>query len=464
MTQAVAIPRGQTRTIAIAAAGITLGFIYTLSPLTVIALAAIGAAAHAASKHLSAAERRWFWSLFVAAVLLRLAAVAILFLTADPSRPFASFFGDEELYKFRSVWVRNVGQGVPISAADLIYSYDAVGRTGHMYVLAFVQALVGDAPYGLHLLNMTLYLCGVLALYRLIRAAYGPVVSMTGLAALLFLPTLIAWSISVLKEPMNVFMIAGEFICAVAIVRAPRLWQKAAAAAGVVVFALAMESLRAGGILTAAVGTLGGMSLAFLLTRGRRLVFALLLAPVALGALAATPQVQDRVMSTMRQLAHYHAGHVLTPGISYQLVSPGYYANRAHLLNHMSPPEAARYSLAALWSYFVQPVPWKLESRALLVYLPEQLIWYALALLLPFGVVAGLRRDVLVTSMLMAHAAAAILIVALTSGNIGTLIRHRSLALPYLIWLSVFGGYECVRLYLNRYRVAAERSGGDGNG
>ena len=86
-----------------------------------------------------------------------------------------------------------------------------------------------------------------------------------------------------------------------------------------------------------------------------------------------------------------------------------------------------------------------------------------MVVLLPFGVMAGLRRDVLVTSMLLAHAAAAIVIVALTSGNIGTLIRHRSLVLPYLVWLSVLGGSECVRLYLNRFRVAPERSGVDGD-
>jgi hypothetical protein len=87
-----------------------------------------------------------------------------------------------------------------------------------------------------------------------------------------------------------------------------------------------------------------------------------------------------------------------------------------------------------------------MRSRTMLAYLPEQLAWYALALLLPFGVYAGLRRDVVVTSVLVAHAAAVILIVAVSSGNIGTLIRHRALALPYLIWLSALGAHECVRL------------------
>jgi hypothetical protein len=47
---------------------------------------------------------------------------------------------------------------------------------------------------------------------------------------------------------------------------------------------------------------------------------------------------------------------------------------------------------------------------------------------------------------------AAIAIIALSSGNIGTLIRHRSLALLYLIWLSAVGAHECMRLVIPRQR------------
>jgi hypothetical protein len=93
----------------------------------------------------------------------------------------------------------------------------------------------------------------------------------------------------------------------------------------------------------------------------------------------------------------------------------------------------------------VQPLPWEMKSRTLLAYLPEQIVWYLLALLLPFGIYAGLKRDIVLTSVLVAHAAAAILIVALSSGNLGTLIRHRALALPYVVWLSAVGAHDLFR-------------------
>ena len=446
----------QSRTAIVIGAGVLLGFVYTLSPLTVLSLVALTWALIAASTGLSAAERRWYWSIMTISIVVRLIAIALLFYTADPAHPFASFFGDEELYKFRTMWLRNIGQGIRMSPADVIYSYDDVGHTSYIYVLAFVQAIVGDAPYGLHVFNMVLFLCGILALYRVARASYGAVVAMGGLIALLCLPTLVLWSISVLKEPMNALMIAVEVIAAVMIVRAPRWWQRIVCIVIVVVAGAAMESLRTGGLLAAFAGTIGGLLLVFVLARGRRLALALLAVPVAIVIVANVPAVQERALNRVRDAAWYHAGHVITFGYSYQLVAPAYYGDR-NRLRIMPPADAASFVAKALWSYVVEPLPWRMESRTLLAFLPEQIVWYVIALLLPIGIYAGLKRDLVLTSMLAAHAAATMLIIALASGNIGTLIRHRSLALPYIVWMSAIGAHECVRR-ITEGRAAAPRS------
>lgn len=457
-TAAITGTRIDMRPATIAVTGVALGLAYTLSPLSVLSLAALTWALIAAGKGLSAGERRWYWSIMSISVVIRLVPIALLFYTADPAHPFASFFGDEELYKFRTIWLRNVGQGLPMSPADVIYTFDDVGHTSYIYVMALIQAFVGDAPYGLHVLNMSFYFTGVLAFYRLARASYGSAVGMGGLIFLLFTPTLALWSASVLKEPMNALMIAVELIAAVMIVRAPRWWQRVLAVMVVAASAIAMESLRTGGLLTAAFGVIVGLSLAFVLSRGRRFAVALIAVPIVVMLAAGQPAVQDRVLPRIRGAAIYHAGHVMTLGYSYQLVHQRYYANRLRL-NQMTPSEAGRFVVKAVWAYFTQPLPRESWSKSMLAYLPEQVIWWVLALLVPFGFYAGLKRDLVVTSLLAAHATAAILIVALSSGNIGTLIRHRSLALPYLVWLSAVGAHECVR------RVIPEkRSSGDGNG
>ena len=184
-----------------AAAGIVLGAAYALSPLTVLVLATLPLFWRWVSRDLSERERYWLAVVLCAAVAVRLIAIGGLFVTANASVPYANFFGDEEFFKRRSVWMRNIGLGVPIAGSDVIYAYDDVGRSLHLYVLAYLQAMVGNAPYGILMLNAAVYAVGALALYRLVRPAFGGVAALGGLALLRFLPSLMTWSISALKEP-----------------------------------------------------------------------------------------------------------------------------------------------------------------------------------------------------------------------------------------------------------------------
>jgi FtsH-binding integral membrane protein len=108
----------------------------------------------------------------------------------------------------------------------------------------------------------------------------------------------------------------------------------------------------------------------------------------------------------------------------------------------MRSDEAARFVGRAVFSYVTVPLPSQIDSTAALAFLPEQIVWYVLVALAPIGLVFAMRRDPLVASMLLTHAVIAALLIAFTSGNIGTLVRHRGFALPYLIWISAVGACE----------------------
>lgn len=441
-------------------AGILLGVIYTLSPLSVLALTGGGLLVWWVARDLTPDERRWFLWIVGIAIVLRLAAIAGLFLTADADRPFATFFGDEELFKSRPIWIRNIGLGVPISAADFIYAFDDTGRSGYLFVLAALQAFVGDTPYAIHVLNTVVYLGGALVLYRAVRASFGPLPALGGLMILLFLPSLFAWSISALKEPMYTCVAALEVLCVVQIVRGKSIVRKVAAVVAVVVMAVMLESLRKGGSQVATMGAVGGIMLGLIAMRPKWLLAAAVAAPIVLFAVLEAPPVQARVLTVVRDSVRYHAGHVLTVGYTYQLVNPYYYGNWEAIFE-IGPAEAAQYVARALISYVTEPRPWVPRSRAFLAYVPEQAAWWSLLLLLPFGIAAGLKRDPLLTAVLLAHAVAIVMMVALTSGNVGTLIRHRGLVLPYLVWISALGGYWL----LDRFARSVRPYGGeDANG
>ena len=78
------------------------------------------------------------------------------------------------------------------------------------------------------------------------------------------------------------------------------------------------------------------------------------------------------------------------------------------------------------------------------------------ATLLATAIAAGVLAGGLVLRRPVAIPAAVIVLVALNSGNIGTLIRHRGLALPYLIWLSVLGASEGLRR-LTRHQALTDK-------
>jgi hypothetical protein len=69
------------------------------------------------------------------------------------------------------------------------------------------------------------------------------------------------------------------------------------------------------------------------------------------------------------------------------------------------------------------------------------------------GFVAGLRRDALVTCMFAGYAGVALLVVGMNTGNMGTLVRHRAFALPYIGALSALG----VTVLLSRFGARETR-------
>ena len=439
------------------AGGLLAGVVYALSPLTVWFALAIVVIVQSACKGVDGTERRWLLALLLAAIALRVVAVAALFASTDHGRvPFSVFFGDEEYYIRRSIWMRNVWLGLPLHTADLIYLFDETGLTSHLNVLALLQVLVGPAPYGVHLLGIAFYVAATVLLYRTVRASLGRMPALIGLLLSLYLPSLFAWSISALKEPLFFLMTASSIVLTTAAVRERRWSRRLVLTAAVVALGFGVATLRQGGAVLSAAGILGGLTIALLAARPRLLLAMVIVLPIVVGVALSRPNVQIKVYGAVQAAARQHWGHVATPGHVYRVLDPRFYPDRPDFtgraeIDDMRFGEALRFIWRSLERYVTVPLPWEVQSRSALLYLPEQVIWYLLVVLAPFGVVVAMRRDTLVASVLLAHAAVAALTVALTSGNVGTLVRNRGLALPYFLWLSAVAFCELI----SRIRVAA---------
>jgi hypothetical protein len=428
------------------AAGVALGVAYALSPLTVWFLAVAAALFAWAGRDLPEAERRWVFALLAAAIVLRLLVIAGLFLTSDQLGTTSFFWdGDGAFLKRRGEWIRGVWLGMPIARIEFENAFNRLyGWTSYLYVLAYLQYLIGPAPYGVHLLNLALFMATAILLFRLVRSAYGPQAALLGLGLLLFLPTPFLWSISAMKESLYVFLEVVAIAGAIVVLRSKSWPLKVFAFAVVVAVVRANGTVRAGAFAISVLGLAAGVAGSVVVRRLSFVMVVLALLAVAGYQMANRPSVQAAIMSQLKSSAVMHIGHVRTEGHSYKLLDSRFYLPDygVDTISTMTPAEGARFVLRAIASFILVPLPWQAESRQEIVFMSQQVVWYLMVVLAAVGFIAGCRLDPLLTCLLGGFTAAGAAAIALNSGNIGTMVRHRDTLVPFIVWLSALGGVE----------------------
>lgn len=420
--------------------GLTIGVVHALSPMTVwlvVWMAALGAYLWITS---GPRERRWLIALLVVAVALRVAVVAGLFLWLDPNENyFASFSwdGDGRYIKRRAAWISNVWLGMPMLSSDFQAAFEPeYGWSSYLYVVAYVQFLMGLTPFGVHLFNVGLFVTAGVMMHRLARSAYGSAAALAGLALLLFMPSLIMWSSSALKESFHLLLISLVIVAVVHVVRASG--SRRVLAASVLLASLAaLDTLRPGAL--AIEGTAAACSLVTLVLARR--ASTAILGTMVLASLviygATRPAGGQVAMDLANRAVVSHIGNIASVGHGYKLLPQDFYNFKRPAL---VPEEAVRFAIRAVVAFVVVPVPWQVESTMERLFLPQQLVWYLMVLCAPVGFVVGLHKDPVVTTILAFHIVIGSIVIALNEGNIGTLVRHRDIVVCAVVWLSGLGG------------------------
>jgi hypothetical protein len=439
------------------AAGVALGIAFTLSPLTVIVLVPCAAGLWRFARTLPADERWWLVRIFGLALVMRIAAIGALFLaSAHDSQASAALFGDEAYALARSWRIRNVVLGIPQLKYDYMIAFEGYGRTSYLWVMTYLQVLAGPAPYGLRVLNAGLFLGAVLLLFRMIRRAFGAFTAFSGSLILLFLPTLFIWSISLLKESFYFVLTVTVLTAVVELTTTATSWRaRAVCGAGIAVALLALRDLREGAVVLAVTGIAAGLAGAWVLGRRVRIAIVATVIAAVVAAAVLAPPLRSRALDLVAQAATANAGHVFTVGHGYKLLDDEFYVvPGAKPRFDLGLPEALRYVLRAAASYLVVPLPWQMATRGELVYLPEQIFWYGVLILAPAGAIAAARRNRIAASLLVAYLVPTAVVVAMTTGNVGTLIRHRTLIVPFVVWLGALGLASLAQRVMRQQEVA----------
>jgi hypothetical protein len=426
--------------------GVVAGVTYTLSPLSAWCVLGMALLGRWIVQDVDGRERRWLLAAFGAALAMRTMAIAVLPFLVDPRRQaYTSYFGDAQYAIQRSIWIRNVALGVPVGARDYIEAFEPVfGWSGYNYLLALLHVLFGPSPYGVAMVSTVLFLSAAVLLHRFCRRSFGPVAAFAGFVAVLFMPSVFAWSVVPLKEAMQFVLLTAALAATVAIARSGwmgRGW----GLAGLVAAAGASGALRNGGAMLVALGIGGGLVLWSGTRRAVAVIAILVLLPFAIVIGARNRTIDSVVATTVAAAANRHLGHVRSPGAFYRLLDDRFYGvapseDPGGPESQLTFDQGVRFLIRASVMFFAQPLPWTADSIRLLAMIPQQVVWY-LSLVLAFvGAVRGLWRQPLLTALLIGIVAAGVAVVAPNSGNIGTLIRHRDMVVPFILMLAGFGG------------------------
>lgn len=423
------------------AAAAIAGVVYVLSPMSVVFAVAFVWIVRRADRGLAGCERRWVHGLLIVATAIRLAAIATLFLRGGQGTwQWGTFVGDEIYTKQRPLWMLNLWLEKPIGPEYLFFVSDReYGQTGLHYILAYLQMFLGPMPYGVHLFSLILFLAAAVLLHRVIRRAYGSAAALGGLALLLFWPTQVIWSIAAMKESLHFLLGAMAIAASVMLVRAAGWRARLGAILMLVVSFAGLATVREGAIQIAALGIAGGLALRFLTLRWWIAAAAVLVLLIIGPPLARRAHLADRATAQIRYSATIHRGHALTRGHGYKVLEPGFYIEGSSRVI-LEPIEATRFVVRALVAFVTVPLPWQMISRPELAVLPQQIVWLCVVPLAFVGLMEGLRRDPLVTLIFAAYLAVAMGVIALNSGNIGTLVRHRdTMFVPFVVWPAAVG-------------------------
>ena len=447
--------------------GALAGVLAALSPGTLFILLLSGIFLLILRRCSAPEDRRFVTGLFVAGLLARMALSVGLDIGSrlaegegparlgpvhgwelnirDRTRSYLKL-GDSDFYSDRAYALAEYARGG--REAVLLVSMKKPRPHGYLYAMGSFYYLFGFSPISVKFLNCLIgALMGPL-LFFLAQACFDRWVGRVSSLLVTFLPSLMLWSASNLKDPVFITLTTFLFLLLIKIQLARTPWQGLRCVALLVPAALIHMTLRSDTGFSWAL--LGCAALCYVLARIHWL------GRLGIGA-AAGWLIASRWTQFFEKVAfafYRHLGNVdavSTPNsMTYHYLPAPFYVGGVDIFAEAAKmrtdfPAILTTLGKAVSHYLLEPTPARMGTSSLVMIHPQMMVWYAL---LPFAVVGtflSFGRNFRRSGFLAATLAVWILIGALASGNIGLLFRVRDMVTPFIIVVAVAGLCWCLR-------------------
>lgn len=356
-------------------------------------------------------------ALYLAAFGLRAVLAFVLFAILARARGQGTFLQDDYVFDLAAWWLVRIGSGEALSLfPGHTYFLDNV----YAYFLAGVYALFGHTASVPRAANAAFAGLVAVLLMDIGRRLYGPRVGqLIGIAAVV-LPTLVVWSLTTLKETLVLLGITAALWSLLLLYRSTIPSSRAAN--------VALIALVAGAL----VGDLRPGAL-----------FVLLLVALFLGLSRERPGWRPGYRALL-------GGGLLVAG-----------ALGLAALRTEASAQAVGREIESFFFALLAPAPWQVRGWGDLAASLEMLLWYALLAGAAYVLAARPRASVEMVALAI-YGLATWIGLAQTEGNLGNLLRHRTMLTPPLLVLGIAGLHAVLqRLRLGRRAKGTSPPGGE---
>lgn len=376
-------------------------------------------------RHSKAEDKRFILILFVSGILLRV--VLSLFLYSQSYiQGYSGFLsGDASVYSERAWQIAQFWQD-PIKNP---FPRIRHGINGYTYCIAFFYALFGYSPLVLKFINPLLGTVSGILIFYITKDIFNVKVARLSAIFVVFSPSLIRWSVDILKDPLITFLIILFFL--ILIKFQEKKWIYLIPLIFVVLILM----------------TLGNPLypiLAFILVYGFFIVLRLrplkivglifLLYSIILFSNFRDLNPINLTQESLKKAATYQQIQAVTDEAGYFI-----YDNTAISEGRINLISLSLSYLKGLSYALFSPFPWTITSRLQLFAYPQILMWYFLFPFVIIGILLSLRYKIKGTSAIIAFIFLTSSLLALVEGNIGTVFRHRDWIGPFFLIFAAVG-------------------------
>ena len=349
---------------------------------------------------------------------------------------------DSAFYSLQGLWL---AQGVARShpnEADQRWLRRVLGdpltRSYHVYLIGAYHYVFGFSPYSVLLLNGLIGTFGGLLVYLFSRHLFDrSTARLAGLLAM-FWPSLMFWSLTNLKDP-SVILAILVFCWALSSWFKYRKWRYMligvlAGCAQVIVrkelFVVVIPLLA----LSVSYRFFQGRNTSW----GRRVAGITVILIVVLQLLSNGQFIRGPLDRLLESMVRLHLGN--QQGWAYQYLDDQYYLPTAADVKQLNDLERLK-TVGRAWMHFLfEPFPQRLDTMQHVFLYPQALLWYGCVIFALFGMIVSwhaLPRGGLFLCLVYLVGFGSL--VALASGNIGTVFRHRDMFSPmYLSFVAAW--------------------------